>query len=260
MNEIWSGSLRKMTVTAASPVEYRMGGENGPLLNQYLGKKLSLHFEGKINCIECAVALKKSYQGGYCFPCTQKLAECDLCILKPELCHYAKGTCRQPKWGEEHCMIPHFVYLSKTSGVKVGITRHTQIPTRWIDQGATEAVPIFKVSTRLQSGLFEVLLGEQIADKTNWRKMLKNANTDENLIEWRDQLKQYIPVEAQAYFIANNKETKLNFPVIKYPEKPKSLNLKKTLHYTGKLVGIKGQYLIFEDETVFNVRANEGLV
>ncbi|MBT3584562.1 MAG: DUF2797 domain-containing protein [Halobacteriovoraceae bacterium] len=267
MNEIWSGSLRKMTVTAASPVEYRMGGENGPLLNQYLGKKLSLHFEGKINCIECAVALKKSYQGGYCFPCTQKLAECDLCILKPELCHYAKGTCRQPKWGEEHCMIPHFVYLSKTSGVKVGITRHTQIPTRWIDQGATEAVPIFKVSTRLQSGLFEVLLGEQIADKTNWRKMLKGESSEEDLLERRDQLfedcgEALDQLEEELddngiEFLEDEAVTELSYPVLEYPEKVKSMTLEKMPTIEGTLMGIKGQYLIF-DTGVINIRRHTG--
>ena len=136
----------------------------------------------------------------------------------------------------------------------------TQVPTRWIDQGAHEALEIVEVPNRYLAGVTEVALKSYVADKTNWRKMLKNDIEDENLMEWRERLKQYIPDEARDYFIENNSETHLEFPVNKYPEKPKSLNIKKDLKYTGKLVGIKGQYLIFEDDTVFNIRSNEGLV
>lgn len=150
--------------------------------------------------------------------------------------------------------------MANSSGAKVGITRGTQIPTRWIDQGAVQALPIAKVANRLQSGLVEIALKDFVADKTNWRKMLKNDIEDENLVTWRERLSSFIPDEAKKYFIENNSETELNFPVEKYPEKPKSLNIKKEGSYKGKLVGIKGQYLIFEDETVFNVRSNEGLV
>ena len=155
---------------------------------------------------------------------------------------------------------PHIVYLANSSNVKVGVTRKQQVPTRWIDQGAHEAIEIVEVPNRYLAGITEVALKKYVADKTNWRKMLKNDIEDASLMEWRDKLKEFIPEEAKEYFIENNTETHLNFPVIKYPMKPKSLNLKKTPNYKGKLVGIKGQYLIFEDETVFNVRANEGLV
>ena len=155
---------------------------------------------------------------------------------------------------------PHIVYLANSSNVKVGVTRKQQVPTRWIDQGAHEAIEIVEVPNRYLAGITEVALKEHVADKTNWRKMLKNDIEDESLTTWRDKLKQYIPEEAKSYFLENNLETHLNFPVNQYPEKPKSLNLKKELKYAGKLVGIKGQYLIFEDQTVFNVRSNEGLV
>ena len=155
---------------------------------------------------------------------------------------------------------PHIVYLANSGNVKVGVTRKGQVPTRWIDQGAHEAIEIVEVPNRYLAGITEVALKEFVADKTNWRKMLKNDIEDVNLIEWRGKLKEFIPEEAKQYFIENNTETHLNFPVKKYPEKPKSLNLIKTPNYTGKLVGIKGQYLIFDDETVFNVRSNEGLV
>jgi len=155
---------------------------------------------------------------------------------------------------------PHIVYLANSSNVKVGVTRKQQVPTRWIDQGAHEAIEIVEVPNRYLAGITEVALKEHVADKTNWRKMLKNDIEDENLVEWRDRLKQYIPEEAIPYFIENNTETNLNFPVLKYPAIPKSLNIEKQKTYKGKLVGIKGQYLIFEDETVFNIRSNEGLV
>ena len=155
---------------------------------------------------------------------------------------------------------PHIVYLANSSNVKVGVTRKQQVPTRWIDQGAHEAIEIVEAPNRYLAGITEVALKAHVADKTNWRKMLKNDFEEANLQTWRDKLKEFIPEEAKEYFIENNTETKINFPVKKYPEKPKSLNLIKTPNYTGTLVGIKGQYLIFEDETVFNVRSNEGLV
>ena len=139
------------------------------------------------------------------------------------------------------------------------LPRKQQVPTRWIDQGAHEAIEIVEVPNRYLAGITEVALKEYVADKTNWRKMLKNEIEDESLVSWQERLRPYIPEEVQEYFIENNKETHLNFPVTKYPEKPKSLNLIKTPNYAGKLVGIKGQYLIFEDQTVFNVRANEGI-
>jgi hypothetical protein len=152
------------------------------------------------------------------------------------------------------------VYLANSSNVKVGVTRKSQIPTRWIDQGAHEAIEIVEVPNRYLAGITEVALKDHVADKTNWRSMLKNDVVDENLVEWRERLKSYIPDEAMDYYIASNTETNLEFPVLKYPKKPSSLNLIKTQEYVGTLVGIKGQYLIFEDETVFNIRANEGLV
>jgi hypothetical protein len=152
------------------------------------------------------------------------------------------------------------VYLANSGNVKVGVTRKTQVPTRWIDQGAHEAIEIVEVPNRYLAGITEVALKEHVGDKTNWRKMLKNDIEDANLVVWREKLKDFIPEEAKQYFIENNAETHLKFPVLKYPEKPKSLNLIKTPSYKGKLVGVKGQYLIFEDQTVFNVRSNEGLV
>ena len=116
-----------------------------------------------------------------------------------------------------------------------------------------------EVPNRYLAGIAEVAL-KHVADKTNWRTMLKNEIKDENLVQWRERLKPYIPEEAQDYYMEHHTETQLHFPVEQYPEKPKSLNILKAGTYKGKLVGIKGQYLIFEDQTVFNVRSNEGIV
>jgi hypothetical protein len=181
--------------------------------------------------------------------------------MRPELstAHLGKED-RDLEYEKKVQLQPHIVYLANSSNVKVGVTRKSQVPTRWIDQGAHEAIEIVEVPNRYLAGITEVALKEHVADKTNWRNMLKNDVKDADLIEWRNKLKKYIPDEAKDYFIENNSETHLHFPVGQYPEKPKSLNLNKAIEFEGKLVGVKGQYLIFEDNTVFNVRANEGLV
>ena len=155
---------------------------------------------------------------------------------------------------------PHIVYLALSSNVKVGVTRKQQVPTRWIDQGASKALPIVEVPNRYLAGIAEVALKSHVADKTNWRAMLKNEVPDEDLLAIKDKLLPYLPEEVKEYALAQEKEWLLNFPVEQYPVKLKSLNLKKTPNYTGVLKGVKGQYLIFEDQTVFNVRNNEGIV
>ena len=181
--------------------------------------------------------------------------------MRPELstAHLGKED-RDLEYEKKVQLQPHIVYLANSSNVKVGVTRKSQVPTRWIDQGAHEAIEIVEVPNRYLAGITEVALKDHVSDKTNWRKMLKNDIEDEDLVEWRERLKSYIPDEAQAYYIASNSETNIDFPVLNYPKKPKSLNIEKEQTYTGKLVGVKGQYLIFEDDTVFNIRSNEGLV
>jgi len=237
-------------------------GEQEVGLNSLIGKHLTLHYSGHIDCQHCGRKTKKSYSQGFCFPCMQKLAQCDMCIMKPETCHFEQGTCREPQWGESHCMIPHYVYLANTSGLKVGITRHTQIPTRWIDQGATQALPIFQVSTRLQSGLVEVALAEFIADKTNWRAMLKGSADALDLKAIAEELKPKIAEKlanvklkygADAVTELDENVVDLHFPVEQYLTKISSFNFDKTAEVSGRLVGIKGQYLIFETG-VINLR------
>ena len=169
-----NGQIEKMGSRLAEPVQYHLPiGDEAVALNPLLGRRLALNYAGVITCIACGAKTKRSFSQGYCYPCCMRLAQCDLCVLKPETCHYHLGTCREPEWGEQHCMIPHFVYLANASGLKVGITRTSQVPTRWIDQGATQALAILKVRTRRQSGLMETALKQYVADKTNWQAMLK---------------------------------------------------------------------------------------
>lgn len=231
-------------------------------LNPLIGKTISLHFSGTIACKKCGKRTKKSYSQGYCYPCMSKLAQCDLCIMKPETCHFHLGTCREPEWGESNCMVDHYVYLANSSGLKVGITRHTQLPTRWIDQGACQALPIFKVSTRLQSGLVETALSEFISDKTNWRTMLKGKPT---ALDLKQKAKELIPIigerlaEIRLKYGENSvieldeKVQEIHYPVSEYLTKISSFNFDKTDTVTGKLLGIKGQYFIF-DQGVINIR------
>lgn len=254
------GHLRKMQTTLDETVRYglRLDAEASGL-NELLGRKVRLSYLGKIHCVACGKETKKSWQQGYCYPCTLKLAECDMCILKPELCHYAKGTCREPAWGEAHCMKTHVVYLANSSGAKVGITRESQVPTRWIDQGAAEALPICKVRTRLDSGMVETALGEHVADKTNWQRMLKGEPESIDLPALRDELLAKVG-ERLAPFIHEPllaPVVKIKYPVLQYPEKVKSLGLDKVPVIEDTLMGIKGQYLIFAGG-VINVRNHSG--
>ena len=265
MLQIETGALRKMRADLSpdGTVNYRIVlGEQEVELNSLIGKNLTLNFSGHIDCLHCGRKIKKSYSQGYCYPCMQKLAQCDMCIMKPETCHFEQGTCRDPQWGESNCMVPHYVYLANTSGLKVGITRHTQIPTRWIDQGATQALPIFKVSTRLQSGLVEIALAEFIADKTNWRAMLKGSAQDLDLKAIATELKPKIAEKlasvslkygADAVVELDEDVVNLHFPVKQYLTKISSFNFDKTAEVSGTLIGIKGQYLIFETG-VINLR------
>lgn len=268
MSELASGPVRKMKTELHEQVRYSMLlGEHEIPLNQYLGQRLQLDFQGVINCIHCDRKTNKSFSQGYCYPCFKRLAQCDSCIISPEKCHYAAGTCRQPEWGEQHCMTDHFVYLANTSGLKVGITRGSQVPTRWMDQGATQAVPIFRVATRLQSGLVEVLFKDHVADKTNWRAMLKGSAEPRDLEQERsklvagcaselDTLRQTHGLQAITELCAQP-VTHISYPVLEYPEKVSSLNLDKTPSVGGTLMGIKGQYLIF-DTGVINMRKYGG--
>ena len=256
----YQGVLKKMPTENLTTVQYYLEMPSGYLnMNQLLNREMSLSFV-TYECLNCHLE-KKIYRQGFCKSCFFEIPTAGDWIMRPELSKAHLGEeDRDLEYEKKVQLQPHIVYLANSSNVKVGVTRKQQVPTRWIDQGAHEAIEIVEVPNRYLAGITEVALKEHVADKTNWRTMLKNDIKDENLVEWRERLQEFIPEEAKEYYIATNTETNIQFPVEKYPKKPKSLNLEKQETYTGKLVGIKGQYLIFEDETVFNVRANEGLV
>jgi len=265
LNEIGRGTLSKMaTRLDESAVQYSFRLDDVEIpVNDLIGKPLRLEYLGAIHCTHCGRKTKTSFSQGYCYPCMTKLAQCDVCIMSPERCHYDAGTCREPSWGEQFCMTDHVVYLANSSGVKVGITRATQLPTRWLDQGASQALPIVRVATRQQSGLVEDLFRSQVADRTNWRALLKGDAAPVDLAEVRDMLfdtcgaglsmlQERFGLQA-IQPLHDTPVLEIRYPVEAYPAKITSFNLDKNPIAEGTLLGIKGQYLIF-DTGVINIR------
>ncbi|MDC9726328.1 MAG: DUF2797 domain-containing protein [Candidatus Thioglobus sp.] len=256
-----SGNISKMhTHLNRGVAQYQLPiGDKLLSMNDLVGEEITLSFDQTIHCQNCGKQTNKSYSQGHCYPCSQKLASCDLCIMKPETCHYHLGTCREPQWGLDNCFSPHVIYLANSSGAKVGITRKRNIPSRWIDQGAINALPILEVDTRLKSGELEMALKQFVNDKTNWRQMLKNEVTPIDLLAIRDQLLSKIgnTIESTGAQILDNEALEINYPVVEYPSKISSLNFDKTPTITGVLKGIKAQYLILESG-VLNIRKFSG--
>ena len=263
ITKLASGKLAKMKVEQSGPINYylRVGGAQIHI-NPFLGKYLRIEAKGEIYCVHCQRATKTSFNQGYCYPCFKSLAQCDRCIMSPELCHYAQGTCREPEWGEKNCFQEHIVYLANSSGLKVGITRHNQVPVRWIDQGAVEAVPVFSVASRHLSGLLEVMLKQWVADKTNWRKMLKHELEDIDLLAEKqrllDQAQEQILTLQEQYpeqivRLDDASFWQFEYPALSWPKKISTHNLDKQPVVEGILQAVKGQYLIF-DTGCLNVR------
>ncbi|MCW8108631.1 DUF2797 domain-containing protein [Alteromonas ponticola] len=269
---MYSGQLRKMSV-AAKPngvAQYTLQLGNDKLnINEFIGKGVTLKYTGEIHCVHCQAKTNKSFNQGYCYRCLITLARCDSCIIKPELCHYHEGTCREPEWGQENCFAPHFIYLANTGNLKVGITRHVTsgVSSRWIDQGATQAIALLQVNDRLTSGKVEMICKQHVADKTNWRTMLKGEperidmhharrellekiSTELSLLSHDHSAFDYVPLETDAI--------EISFPVQQYPAKIKSINLDKTATFEGELKGIKGQYWLLTDDRVINFRKFAG--
>lgn len=225
-------------------------------LNDFIGQEIELTFTGRIQCVNCGRSIKKTFNQGYCFPCFQKLAACDLCVLKPELCHYKKGTCREPSWGEEHCLIDHFVYLANTAGLKVGLTRAHKTRERWGDQGAVAAILFAKVPERYLAGLFEVELRAHISDRTDWRKLVKGEVVEVDLLSEKQRLKELISGELKGYLLTDPESDlirRFSYPIKSYPAKAISWNPEKEPTRRAVLNGIRGQYLLLGEE-VLNVR------
>ncbi len=261
----YQGNLHKMYSHHEETVVYELELSGQILkLNDWLGKKITIEYLQQIECIHCGRKIKKSFNQGYCYPCFTSLAQCDLCIMSPERCHFHLGTCREPEWGLSHCMKPHIVYLSNTSGPKVGITRESQLPTRWIDQGALQALPIIRVSKRYYSGLIESAFKKHISDRTNWRTMLKNEVEPVDLHEIFDSCWPAVASELDdevtndiEIIATKNDSQSFQYPARQYPSKIVSFNLDKTPGLEGRLDAIKGQYLIL-DNGVINIRKFAG--
>ena len=254
------GNLRKMrTELGEDLIQYRLSLSNEVNMNDFIGKNIRIDWHGTINCQKCSKVTKKSFGEGFCYNCFVSAPEAAECIIRPELCRAHLGEGRDPEWEQKHHNQPHVVYLAASSAVKVGITRIDQVPTRWIDQGASSAIVIAETSNRFEAGTIEVALKDFFTDKTHWQKMLKN-DIDESidLVEEKWSLEEQLPNDILEFFSEDDEILELNYPVNAYPQKVKSLSLDKTPIVSGVLEGIKGQYLLFEGGQVFNVRKHTG--
>jgi hypothetical protein len=264
----YRGQASKLVTRLERPVQYALPlGETRVALNGHIGQHLILRATGRITCIHCGRATNKSFSQGYCYPCFQTLAQCDSCIISPERCHYDAGTCREPVWGDHFCMQDHVVYFANSSGLKVGITRASQLPTRWIDQGASQALAVIRTRSRQQAGFCEAMFRQHVADRTNWRGMLKGEQEAVDLVVERDRLLAECATELAdirqrfglhaVNVLTGVEPLGIDYPVQTIPDKINSLDLDKTPEISGVLLGIKGQYLLL-DSGVINIRKYTG--
>lgn len=254
------GVLQKMDTELAQKVQYhlKLDGET-VYMNDLLDREITLRLQGS-RCLCCGKE-RSIFRQGFCYPCFFSSPRTGAWVMKPELCTAHLGIeDRDLEYEKEIQLTPHIVYLANSGDVKVGITRKTQIPTRWIDQGAHLALPILEVPNRYLSGVAEIALKTRVSDRTNWRNMLRNKIRKVDLESVRQELESALPEEVAEYFMPDSEPIKIEFPVLQYPQKVKSFNFKKEKELSGILKGIKGQYLIFEDDTVINIRSNSGYV
>ena len=255
----YTGQISKLRTNFNNPIEYSLPiGDDIIPLNNLIGKQVTLNFNHEIRCIKCNAQIKKTFMQGYCYPCFISSPQTSECILKPELCKAHLGEARDMDWAKKYCLEDQYVYLSLTSNLKVGVTRHTQIPTRWIDQGAHKALVFAKTPNRYTAGILEKDLSQHISDRTYWRRMLMGEYPDIDLVTEKNKLKKIVNPSLQQYITTDNKETQLIYPKIQEPEKIKSLNFDKSSMFSGKLNGIKGQYLFLNTDSVINVRKFTG--
>lgn len=248
-----------MRAVAETPIKYFLQiGDFEISMNTIIGKNIKIEFENKINCIHCSAQTKTSFHQGYCYSCFTSLPQCDSGVLFPDKDMSHLGISRDMEWSKENSLIDHFVYLAYTGDLKVGVTRHTQIPTRWIDQGAIAAIRFAKTPYRNLAGVIETEMKKYVSDKTNWSKMLQAEIHDVDLIAEKKRLSEYLPVDLKKYLTTNNSITILKYPYIHNAEKLSVINLDKTNSIEGLLLGIKGQYLIFSDGRVINIRKHNG--
>jgi hypothetical protein len=256
----FEGNILKMRTEQATPVNYFLPvAGNEIVMNDLVGKEISMNFTGQINCISCGKQTKTSFGQGFCYNCLQTAPEASESVVRPELSKSHLGIARDMEWAEKHDLIDHHVYLAVSGDVKVGVTRYHQIPTRWIDQGASAAIKVATTPNRHIAGVLEVFLKKHFTDKTDWRAMLKNEIIQNiNLLEEKEKVYRLLPAELKKYFEPDNEITGIEYPVISFPKNIKSVGFDKTPVIEGILTGIKGQYLIFQDDSVLNIRKHNG--
>ncbi len=254
------GNILKMRTELATPINYFLPvGKTEIVMNDLLGKEISMNFTGQINCISCGKQTKTSFGQGFCYNCLQTAPEASESVVRPELSKAHLGIARDMDWAVKHDLINHIVYLAVSGDVKVGVTRHHQIPTRWIDQGASAAIKLATAPNRHIAGIIEVFLKKHFTDKTNWRTMLKNEIAlNINLVHEKEKVYNLLPAELRKYFEPDDKITEIEYPVFSFPQNIKSVGFDKTPKIEGFLTGIKGQYLIFQDDSVLNIRKFNG--
>jgi hypothetical protein len=252
--------LQKMDSKLESTVQYSLRTSELPIvMNDLIGKGISMSWDGVIICSKCSKQTKKSFGEGFCFTCFSNAAEASPCILHPELCEAHLGKGRDLEFEERNHNQPHYVYLAATDSVKVGVTRATQIPTRWIDQGAQTCILVAETPNRYLAGCIEVALKEFFTDKTNWQNMLRNIQGDSyDLEEEKWSVQEELPADLTQYWVENDELIELNYPVESYPEKVSSMTFDKTPHIQGTLTGIRGQYLMLDHKNVINIRRHTG--
>lgn len=252
------GQIHKMITEIGQPIQYYMD-LNGDFLdvNQQLGKKIQLTHDHNV-CMGCGLD-KTIFRMGFCKNCFFTLPQANENIIRPELSTAHLGIeKRDLEWEKSFELQPHIVYLAVSAEVKVGVTRLTQLPTRWIDQGASAAIVLAKTNNRYEAGMIEVALKQHLTDKTSYQRMLRNEILSVDLTQVKQEMRKFVPAEFAHFFSEEEVVTFLDYPVLQFPKKIKSLKLENHATYEGTLVGIKGQYWIFEDQTVWNVRAHEG--
>lgn len=254
------GNISKMRTELGESVSYQLPiGDELVDMNPLIGKKISFNYLEQINCIHCGKKTKTSFSQGYCYSCFTTLPQTDASILRPELDLSYLGISRDMEWSKRNTLQPHYVYLAFSGNLKVGVTRESQVPTRWMDQGATKAVKLAKTPNRHIAGVIEVALKEHFSDKTNWRSMLKQENhADIDLLAEKKKAMDFLHPELKQYVCSEDEVYDIVYPVTEVLEKITSFGFEKIKQFSGILKGIKGQYLIFEGGKVINIRKHNG--
>ncbi|MCH1384670.1 MAG: DUF2797 domain-containing protein [Flavobacteriaceae bacterium] len=260
-NTMMEGVLVKMKTELNNPIRYYLTFPSMFVrVNELIGKTITFTHTGYC-CLNCG-SNETIFRQGFCKRCFFETPTAGDWIMRPELSQaHLDIEDRDLAYEKKVQLQPHVVYLAVSSGLKVGVTRKTQVPTRWIDQGAHQTIPIVEVPNRYLAGITEVALKEHYNDKTNWRRMLTQDPSQMDLVAERDRALQWLPQEVNPYIktTENDATLFLQFPLEQPPTKVKSVNLTKSKMHSGKLVGIKGQYLVFADQSVMNVRSHEGV-